>query len=146
MSKINLMKKILGLSIVIFFITFFLSCRQSQTNQTQTNSDAKLEVLYFHSTGRCPVCLAIENNTIKVLDENYKPQMANGIIKFSSFNIDEEVNWPLVEKYQISYLTLLIIKADGTKTDFTNTAFKYADTKPEKFMELLKVEVDKNLK
>jgi hypothetical protein len=40
----------------------------------------------------------------------------------------------------------LIIKADGTRTDFTDSAFKYADTKPEKYMELLKAEIDKNLK
>jgi hypothetical protein len=40
----------------------------------------------------------------------------------------------------------LIVKADGLKTDFTNTALQNADTKPEKFMELLKAELDKNLK
>jgi hypothetical protein len=146
MSKTNLMKKILGVSAVIVFITFFLSCRQSQTNQTQTNSSAKLEVLYFHSTERCPACIAIENNTKKVLDENFKTLLDSGIIQFRSLNMDEKANKSLVEKYQISYLTLLIIKAAGTKSDFTNTAFQYADTKPEKFMELLKAEVDNNMK
>lgn len=140
------MKKILGLSAVILIITFFLSCRQSQTNQTQTNSNAKLEVLYFHTTERCPACLAIENNTKKVLAENFKTQINSGIIKFTSSNIDEKANKSLVEKYQISYSTLLIINSDGTITDFTNTAFQYADTKPAKFEELLKAEIDKNLK
>jgi hypothetical protein len=140
------MQKILSLSAAILFCTFFLSCRQSRTNQAQTNSDAKLEVIYFHTSLRCPACIAIEENTKKVLDEKFKTQIDSGIIKFIACNIDEKANKSLVEKYQISYLTLLIIKADGTKTDFTDSAFKYADTKPEKYMELLKAEIDKNLK
>jgi hypothetical protein len=138
------MKKILFFIAVLYSI-FFWSCRQSPAVQKQTNSVAKLEVLYFHTAMRCPACVAIENNTKKVLDENFKSQMERGTIQFISCNIDEKVNSSLVEKYQVSYLTLLIIKADGTKTDFTNTAFQYADTKPEKFMELLKAEIDKNL-
>ncbi|HZY25575.1 MAG TPA: nitrophenyl compound nitroreductase subunit ArsF family protein [Bacteroidales bacterium] len=140
------MQKISGLSIAMLIIITLLSCRQSQTIQSKTNSNAKLEVLYFHVTERCPACLAIENNTKKVLDDNFKTQMDNGIIKFTSYNIEEKTNKSLVEKYQISYLTLLIIKSDGTKTDFTNTAFQYADAKPAKFEELLKAEIDKNLK
>jgi len=140
------MQKISSLLIVILFIPALLSCRQSQSNQSKTNSNAKLEVLYFHVTERCPACLSIENNTKKVLDDNFKTQMDNGIIKFTSYNIEEKTNKSLVEKYQISYLTLLIIKSDGTKTDFTNTAFQYADAKPAKFEELLKAEIDKNLK
>jgi hypothetical protein len=145
MSKSNFMKKILGFSAVIIFITFFLSCRQSQTNQTRSYSNAQLEVIYFHTSQRCPACIAIEDNSKKLLDENFKTQINNGIIKFTSCNIDEKANKSLVEKYQVSYLTLLIIKADGTKTDFTDNAFKYADTNPEKFMALLKAEIDKNL-
>ncbi len=140
------MLKISSLSVTILFSITLLSCRQSQTNHTKTNSNARLEVLYFHVTERCPACLAIENNTKKVLDDNFKNQMDNGIIEFTSYNIDEKINKSLVEKYQISYLTLLLIKSDGTKTDFTNTAFQYADTKPAKFEELLKAEIDKNLK
>lgn len=140
------MKKIPDLSAVMFFLIFFLSCRQSQTNQTPSHSNAKLEVIYFHTSERCPACIAIENNTKKVLDELYKAQIDSGIIKFTTCNIDEKENKVLVEKYQVSYLTLLIIKADGTKTDFTDNAFKYADTNPGKFMELLKAQIDKSLR
>ena len=140
------MQKISSLSVAIIFIATFLSCRQSQTSQVQTNSNAKLEVLYFHVTERCPACIAIENNTKKVLDENFKTLLDSGIIQFRSLNLEEKANTSLVEKYQIGYSTLLLIKSDGTKTDFTNTAFQYADSKPAKFEELLKAEIDKNLK
>jgi hypothetical protein len=140
-----LMKKFLVFLVAIILGVFFWSCKQTRTNQLQTNSKAEVEVLYFHTTIRCPACIAIENNTKKVLDENFKTLLDSGIIQFRSYNMDEKANKSLVEKYQISYLTLLIIKTDGTKTDFTDNAFKYTDTKPEKFMELLKAEIDKNL-
>ncbi len=140
------MRKTLGLSASIILITALLSCRQSNAIHTQTDSNVKLEVLYFHVTERCPTCLSIENNTKKVLDENFKTQMDSGIIKFTSYNIEEKANKSLIEKYQISYLTLLLIRSDGTKTDFTNTAFKYADAKPAEFEELLKAEIDNSLK
>jgi hypothetical protein len=140
------MKKLLGLSAGVLFIIVCLSCRQSQKNQTQTHSDAKLQVFYFHTAIRCPSCTAIENNTKKVLDKNYKTLLDSGIIKFYSYNIDDKENRSIIEKYEISYLTLLIVNAEGLKTDFTNTALLYAETKPEKFIELLKAEIDKNLK
>jgi hypothetical protein len=140
------MKRIFSLTKVILFCMIISSCRQSQPNQTQTNSNTKLEVLYFHTAIRCPSCIAIENKTKEVLDENYKAQMDNGIIKFSSLNIDESENKSRIEKYQVSYLTLLIIKDDGTKTDFTNTAFQYAESNPAKFEEMLKAEIDNYLK
>jgi hypothetical protein len=140
------MRKILGISLPIILITAFLSCRQSSANHTQTDSNVKLEVLYFHVTERCRTCLSIENNTKKVLDDNFKTQMDNGIIKFTSYNIEKKENKSLIEKYQISYLTLLLIRSDGTKTDFTNAAFKYAEAKPEEFEELLKAEIENSLK
>ena len=145
MFKIIQMKKIPGLSAVVLLSTLILSCRQSPVNQALVNSDAKLEVIYFHTSLRCPACIAIENNTKKVLEDYFKSKIDSGIIKFTACNIDEKANRSLVKKYQVSYLTLLIVNANGTKTDFTDASFKYADTKPEKFTELLRYEIDKNL-
>lgn len=140
------MKQILLLTLRIIFITSLLSCKQSHTTQTQTNSDVELEVIYFHTSERCPACIAIENNTIEVLNEDYKTQIDSGIIRFTNCNIDEKANKLLVEKYQVSYLTLLLVKADGTKTDFTITAVQNAALNPEKFKDLLKAEIDKSLR
>jgi len=140
------MKKILNLTQIMLFSLILISCGQSHSNQPQTKTDAKLEVIYFHTDMRCPACIAIENAKKRVLDEKYKLQLENGSIRFTSINFDSKENKDIVEKYQVGYLTLLIIKADGSKTDLTNTALKYAEAKPEKFMELLAAEVDKNLK
>ena len=140
------MKKTINLIIGVVFIAMTLSCNQKHTKQNDTISNAKLEVFYFHSSFRCPTCKAVENLAKKTLDENYKTELNNGTIKFASYNVDEEVNKALVEKYEISFSTLLFIKADGTKIDFTNTAFQYANTDPVKYAELLKIEIDRNLK
>jgi thiol-disulfide isomerase/thioredoxin len=122
----------------------FLSCSQAQT-KTKKTSTGKLLVYYFHSTDRCVTCNAVENNARALLEESYKTKIDNGTIKFASYNIDEEENKALVEKYQVAFSTLLIIKADGTKTDFTNTAFQYAKNNPKKYKELLNAEIKKQL-
>jgi len=117
---------------------------QAQTSKKP--SGTKLEIYYFHSTNRCVTCNAVESNAKALLQESFKSQADKGNIKFASINIDDKANKALVEKYQISYSTLLIIKSNGKKTDFTNTAFQYAKNNPTKYKELLKAEINKNLK
>ncbi len=137
------MQKVINFFLIVLFSTMFLSITQAQTKTTSNN---KLLVCYFHATNRCVTCNAVENNAKALLEKSYKTEVDNGTIKFVSFNIDEDVNKLVVEKYQVAFSTLLIIKADGTKTDFTNTAFSYAKNNPSKYKELLKAEIDKNLK
>ena len=142
---------------ILLVVLFAFSCGTKTTQTTENAADtsavaassAKLEVLYFHSTNRCVTCNAVENNAKKLLEEKYKTELDNGTIKFTSYNVDDEVNKPLAEKYQISFSTLLIVNkagAEEVKTDFTDIAFQYARTDPEKYAELLTTEIDKNLK
>jgi hypothetical protein len=140
------MKKMVSFFSLIILVTLFISCAESQTNQNAVSSSAKLEVLYFHGTYRCATCNAVENNTQQLINDYYKNQVTDGIIKFATYNVDEEGNKVIVEKYQVSFSTLLLVKGDGSVTDFTNTAFQYAHTNPERYAELLKAEIDKNLK
>ena len=137
------MKNLTGLMIMMLFSTMI---GFGQTKQNAGASKPKLEVLYFHATMRCATCNAIENNAVKLLLKDFKSQMENGQIKFSSFNVDESANKALVEKYQISFSTLLLIKSDGTKIDFTRNGFLYALANPDKYESLLKTEIEKILK
>lgn len=114
--------------------------------QQQAHPDAKLSVYFFHLSARCDVCNAIEENTKEVLDKFYKSQIENGVIIFESINIDKRENKEIVKKYQISYTSLLLVRADGTYTDFTNTSMNYAFMNPDRFRELLMTELDKNIK
>jgi hypothetical protein len=122
---------------------------QPQLINEKSGETAKLEVRYFHPTIRCTVCNAVENNTIKLLKESFNPQIESGTITFSSYNLEIDSNQALVEKYQISFSSLLLIRKDSLDeviTDFTDKAFQYAQVKPDKFAELLKSEINKNLK
>jgi hypothetical protein len=137
------MKKLIILMLTVFLSTFWIS---NLNAQTQSGNSKAMTVYYFHSTNRCATCNAVENVTKTVINEQYKDQVSKGLIQFKSINIDEDVNKNLVNKYKIVFSTLLIINANGTTNDFTDTAFQYAKTNPEKYKELLKVEINKALK
>lgn len=130
---------------LVYIIMNFASCRQAVVTRQETESDAVLNIYFFHLTARCEACTAVEENTVRVLDKYYKSQLREGTIKFKSINIDNRENRALTERYKISYTSLLLIRADGTFTDFTNTALNYANMAPPRFEELLKTEIDKNL-
>ena len=140
------MKKLTGLIFMTLLGAMIMTGSYAQTKQNSTDIKAKLEVIYFHATMRCATCNAIEDNAKKLLDKSFKQQLDNGTIKFDSYNVDEPANKTLIEKYQISFSTLLIVRSDGTKTDFTNKAFQYALANPAKYDALLKAEIEKNLK
>ena len=140
------MKKISILLLIVLFGCITVSQAQNKTKTAA--SGAKIEILYFHATNRCPTCLAVENNAKKTIEEFFKAELKNGTIKFTSLNIDDKANKALVEKYEVAFSTLLIIRKVGvkeTKTDFTDTGFQYARNNPEKYAELLKAEIRKNL-
>ena len=77
------MQKLINVFFALSLI-FAISCnnnsnKQSSNNKTDstnvsTNSNAKLEIIYFHSTNRCMTCNAVENNAKSLLDENFKTQ------------------------------------------------------------------------
>jgi hypothetical protein len=135
---------------ILFMIVMFgsMSAGHAQNKAKTATPAAKIEILYFHATNRCPTCLAVENNAKKTIDENFKTEVTNGTIKFVSLNIDDKANKPLVDKYEVAFSTLLIIKKTGgkeIKTDFTDIGFQYARNNPSKYAELLKAELKKNL-
>ena len=130
---------------LMYALMFMVRCRHSPVNEQSTDTDAVLSVYFFHLTTRCEACTAVEENTVRVLDKYYKSQLKSGTISFRSININDRENRALTERYKISYTSLLLVRADGTFTDFTNTALNYANMAPSRFEELLKTEIDKNL-
>jgi len=140
------MKKLIVLMVTVFLSTLFVSNLDAQTNSNSTKNQKVVKVYYFHSTNRCATCNAVENVTKMVINEQFKEQVSKGLIEFKSINIDEEVNEKLVKKYKIVFSTLLIINKNGVANDYTDTAFQYAKNNPDKYKELLKVEINKALK
>jgi hypothetical protein len=113
------------------------------------NPNQKLEVLYFHSTRRCPTCMAIEENTKKTLDTYFSAQLKNGTIKFTVINVDDNKNKAIAEKYEATGSALFLAKTTGgkeSKSDLTEFAFANARNNPEKFISELKDKINLLLK
>jgi len=141
------MQKLMSFVVLVFLSTTYFSI--TDANAQKIAVTPSIEVMYFHGTNRCITCNAVESHAKTLLEEKYKNEIKNGTIKFVSYNIDEATSKTLVEKYEIAFSTLLIVRKldkKESKTDFTNTAFQYAKNNPTKYKELLKAEVDKNLK
>ncbi len=110
--------------------------------QTVATADAStVNVYYFHGKQRCKTCLAIEDVTKKAIADNYKD---NQKVKFVEINIDEDKNKDIVEKYEIAFSSLLIVKGEDY-TDLTEQAFANAVNSPDALTDLIKEEVNKRV-
>lgn len=142
------MKKIISsLSFILFVGIAMVSAQNADRVRTAQPSGEKVtaadqkaasevQVYYFHATRRCATCQAVESVTEKTIKENYGEK-----VSFESINNEEDASNPLIERYEISGQTLLIIKGDQ-KADLTNEAFLYARTSPGKFQKKLKSAID----
>ena len=131
-----------------------VSCQPGANDKTAGNTTtdsvvAPIQVLYFHQLRRCPSCIAIEDETKKILADTYDTQVKAGTISFREINVDEEQNQAIAEKYQIAGSALLIIKTtDGKEeiADLTGDGFKLARNMPDMFREELTATLDTFLK
>ncbi|QIK54871.1 hypothetical protein G7051_11175 [Dysgonomonas sp. HDW5B] len=145
------MKKTLLLSL---FALLLISCGGGKTENKQETAEAttpeqtvatadasNVNVYYFHGKQRCKTCLAIEDVTKKAIADNYKD---NQKVKFVEINIDEDKNKDIVEKYEIAFSSLLIVKGEDY-TDLTEQAFANAVNSPDALTSLVKEEVNKRV-
>ena len=110
---------------------------------------AKIQALYFHGTRQCPSCIAIGEETQKLLKSDFQSQMNAGEISFREINVDEEANFKIAEKYQVAGSALLIVKTVNGKeeiNDLTGDGFKLALNMSDMFREKLKAAIDNYLK
>jgi thioredoxin-related protein len=144
-------KSVFYLLLLVSFIV--LSCKQSaqnqdyisdstaNANQLAQNPNLKLQIYYFHATHRCKTCNSIENNVKKVLDDNYKEQMAKGIINLKVLCVDDEANKALAEKYEAAGASLHLVKIENgveKDNDLTDFAFSYSNVEPDLFLKGMK--------
>ena len=133
------------LKVVLLLLVSGVALQLSLAQQAPgKNVSLKIEVVYFHAPNRCPSCVANETQTIQVLEKHFKSEIASGQVSFVSLDLKDDKNKALVEKYEIVFPTLLILKKQGNtevKTDYTNTAFEYAFSEPDKYEKLLQAEI-----
>lgn len=126
------------LSFATLLMLLFTACNSKTQNTQQTsssNTDAKIELIQFHSEHRCMTCQKIEQLTRETL-KSYKG------IPFTLVNVDEKKNEKKAEQFEASGTALFLYNPQtGAKKDLTDFAFMNAGNK-EKFIEGLKKEID----
>ena len=141
------MKNVLMISIILIFAGNLYSCgdksaEKQQKNDTITSTEAEIAVYYFHYSIRCEACVAVEDETRRILTENYPDKLKNNFISFQSINLDEKSSKTLAEKYQIGGQTLIFVKNGKIAKDLTNEAFLYASLNPPIFEDKVKETVN----
>lgn len=130
------------LPLLTLIMLLFTSCNSEAQNKTSTTnlvSDAKIEVIQFHSQNRCMTCKKIEALTKKTLT-GYES------IPFSLVNVDDSKNEKMAEEFEAAGTALFLYnRASGKKTDLTNFAFMNAGNE-DKFITGLANEIDLFLK
>ncbi len=113
------------------------SCNaKTKKNEVSAAVSDKVEVYYFHFTGRCVTCQAVESVAKASLQSFYGDK-----IPFSSVNLDEAYGKALAKKLGVAGQTLLIVKGE-TKINITNEGFMYARNNPDKFKSIIKEKID----
>lgn len=116
----------------------------SQDKTTASLNSEELQVYYFHFTKRCATCNAVENETKVALEMFYADQVKEGAIGFISLNLEEEDGKELADQLEVSGQALLLVKGEEM-VNLTNEGFMNARTKPDRFHEVLKAQIDKLL-
>lgn len=133
------MKKAISIISFILFISIVALSAQNNkevTSSTQTQNADQVKAYYFHATTRCVTCKAVEAVSKEAIEKYYGDK-----VSFDVINREENKDNPLVQKYEISGQTLLIVKGDKV-VNLTNEAFLNARTNPDKLKSLIKSTID----
>lgn len=115
--------------------------------QTKAQSDnAQLTVYYTHSTKRCVSCRVVENETKKILNEDFKSELESGTLKFIAVNIDDADKKEFAQKHKVWGSSLLLVKTNtGETINMSRDAFRYSRREPETYRQKLTKAIRDNL-
>ncbi len=133
-------KRFLALIILILLLTI-------RTTIVFT-ADAKIIAYYFHGNARCPTCHKMEQYTKEAIEENFKDELANGLLVVKTVNVEEKENEHFVNDYQLYTKALIISRVkNGKETQHKNLAkiWEYVRDK-KKFFNYVTTEINNYLK
>lgn len=118
---------------------------QPNSNNSTGPAD-RVDVVYFHRTQRCYSCRYMEDAARYTLETHFADELASGKVTFQVFNVEEQENADIVEKYQSSYLSLYIntVKDGADHIELAAELYPLIG-KDEAFVETLKNKIDKSL-
>ncbi|MDD5681065.1 MAG: nitrophenyl compound nitroreductase subunit ArsF family protein [Candidatus Omnitrophica bacterium] len=96
------------------------------------SANTKIITYYFHGNVRCPTCHKMEQYTKEAIEENFKDELANGLLVFKAVNVDEKENEHFISDYQLYTQSLIISYIEnGKETQHKNLTkiWEYAGDK-----------------
>ncbi|MFC1646154.1 nitrophenyl compound nitroreductase subunit ArsF family protein [Candidatus Omnitrophota bacterium] len=77
--------------------------------------DTKIIAYYFHGNARCATCHKMEQYAKEAIEQNFKDELANGLLVFKAVNVDEKENEHFVNDYQLYTKALIISRVENGK-------------------------------
>jgi len=133
---------------LIFVLFISLSSCVDQKSKNDVSFDPEsdaVQIVLFHLQQRCSTCSAVEEETLSVLEDYFEDETAEGKIRFISLNFRSEQGRAASKLLKASGQTLYVVKGD-TISNLTSEAFMFADTKPGRYRDALRQEIDYMLK
>lgn len=117
------------------------------TSDTSPVPADKVEVVYFHRAQRCTGCVYAETGTRYTVETYFKDELASGKVTFEVFNLEDEENAAIVNKYD-AYTSALFINTitDGTDHIEEVTDIWFHLGEDEAFVEVVKSKIEESLK
>lgn len=137
--------------ILIFALIIGLTSCDNRENTTKTNSPDKdrVEILYFHGKQRCATCMAIEKNTIEVLNAMFANELKDSTVVFKNVDISTPEGERLADKYEVTWSSLFVNGwKNGTeiRNDMTKFGFANARKNPDAFRKGVADKIRQSLK
>ena len=135
----------IGLFTVLMMSGIF-GCNAQTSENAESNvvQSDNIEVYYSHFNKRCATCNAVESETKLAIEALFGEKLEKGEISFTALNLDVEDDKKIADGLKISGQTLLLVKGDK-QVNLTNEGFMNARTNPQKFQDILKIQIDKLL-
>ncbi len=73
----------------------------------------RVVVYYFHKNRRCRTCVGIQQAIKATIDERFGEETASGLLTFREVNIDEPANAQFVQKYDLSFSSMVVVAQGG---------------------------------
>jgi hypothetical protein len=82
--------------------------------------DDTLVVYYFHGTTRCPMCLAIESQTLDTLRSDFADQLDRGGLTWKVLNYEEPAAAELAREFEIQQVAVVVARINDGQIDDWN--------------------------
>jgi len=107
----------------------------------------RVDVVYFYRTARCYSCVYAEEITQFTVETYFEDELASGRVTFETFNVKDEKNAAIVEKYG-AYTSSLFINTVRNGSDHIEpvTDIWYALGDDEAFIEVVKSKIETSLR